>query len=138
MSFYRLKKKFSINIETGKCFGQYKNLKTGFSAIERKSMMQNCLYHKEKGDFSAHILKPEFTLPTYLNIELHDYQALTIFTLKENFQFSFIQLNESSLCSAFYSFFEYLADSDFVYTEQEESTIFKNAFFSIPQPYRPN
>lgn len=124
--------------ETGKCFGQYKNLKTGFSALERKSMMQNYFHHKEIGDFSAHILKPEFNLPTYLNIELHDYHALTIFTLKENFQFSFIQLNESSLCSAFYSFFEYLADSDFIYTEQEADTIFKNAFFSIPHPYRPN
>ena len=37
--------------QTGKCFGQYKNLKTGFSAIERKSMMQNYFHHKKEGEF---------------------------------------------------------------------------------------
>lgn len=117
--------------QTGKCFGQYKNLKTGFSAIERKSMMQNYFHHKKEGDFTPHILKPEFKLPTYLNIELHDIHTLTIFIIKENFQFSFIQINESSLCNAFYSFFEYLASSDFVYTKKEEDIIFQNAFSSI-------
>lgn len=117
--------------ETGKCFGQYRNLKMGFSVHERKSMMQNYFHHKKAGDFTAHILKPEFRLPTYLNIELHDTHALTIFSLKENFQFSFIQINESSLCNAFYSFFEYLAHSDFVYDENESETIFKDAFCSI-------
>lgn len=117
--------------QTGKCFGQYKNLKTGFSAIERKSMMQNYFHYKKEGAFTPLILKPEFKLPTYLNIELHDTHSLIIFTLKENFQFSFIQINESSLCSAFYSFFEYLADSDFVYTEKEADIIFQNAVSSI-------
>lgn len=117
--------------QTGKCFGQYKNLKTGFSVKERKSMMQNYFKHKKEGNFTPYILKPKFKIPTYLNIELHDFDSLTIFSIKENFQFSFIQINESSLCNAFYSFFEYLADSDFIYTENESRKIFENAFNSI-------
>ena len=117
--------------QTGKCFGQYKNLKTGFSAIERKSMMQNYFHHKKEGDFTPHILKPEFKLPTYLNIELHDIHTLTIFIIKENFQFSFIQIKESSICTAFYSFFQYLTDSDFVYTAKETGSILENYFHSL-------
>lgn len=117
--------------QTGKCFGQYKNLKTGFSAIERKSMMQNYFHHKKEGDFTPHILKPEFKLPTYLNIELHDIHTLTIFIIKENFQFSFIQINESSICNAFFSFFTYLAESDYVYTAKESENILDNYFHSL-------
>ena len=39
--------------------------------------MQNYFHHKKEGDFTPHILKPEFKLPTYLNIELHDIHTLT-------------------------------------------------------------
>lgn len=114
--------------QTGKCFGQYKNLEMGFSPEERKVMLKSYFRNRDAEAFTPYILKPSFHTPTYLNIELHELHTVTIFSLKENFQFSFIQIKESSICTAFYSFFQYLTDSDFVYTAKETGSILENYF----------
>ncbi len=117
--------------QTGKCFGQYKNLEMGFSPEERKVMLKSYFRNRDAEAFTPYILKPSFHTPTYLNIELHESHTVTIFSLKENFQFSFIQIKESSICTAFYSFFQYLTDSDFVYTAKETGSILENYFHSL-------
>lgn len=117
--------------QTGKCFGQYKNLEMGFSPEERKVMLKSYFRNRDAEAFIPYILKPSFHTPTYLNIELHESHTVTIFSLKENFQFSFIQINESSICNAFFSFFTYLAESDYVYTAKESENILDNYFHSL-------
>lgn len=104
---------------TGKCLGQYNNIENGFSPTERKIMLNQYCQSNLNDEFHGYIIKPCFKIPTYISIELHDTHCLHLFSLKENFECSFIEIKESSICEAFYDFFEALPDSELSYTKEE-------------------
>lgn len=105
--------------DTGKCLGQYNNIKKGFSPTERKLMLNQYCHKNQMNEFHGYMLKPDFKIPTYFNIELHNNHCLHLFSLKEDFQFSFIKIEESSICEAFYDFFDSLSSSELSYSKEE-------------------
>lgn len=104
---------------TGKCLGQYNNITEGFPATERKLMLNQYCHRNQEDEFHGHMLKPDFKVPAYVSIELHNNHRLHLFSLKEDFEFAFIEIDESSICEAFFDFFESLPDSELAYSKEE-------------------
>lgn len=104
---------------TGKCFGQYNNIEEGFSPEDRKRMLNRYCQNNLKNDFHGYMIKPDFKIPTYISIELHNSHCLHLFSLEENFKCSFVEIRESSICETFYEFFEALPNSELSYTKEE-------------------
>lgn len=108
---------------SGKCLGQYSNMQEGYSPTERKLMLSQYYHRNQQNEFHGHMLKSSFKTPIYLNIELHNEHCLHLFSLREDFKFSFIEIEESSICDSFYDFFEALPESELVYNKEETCKI---------------
>ena len=69
------------------------------------------------------MVKDKFAVPPYLNIELFDNHCLHLYFTFPNKQVVCFSLNESSICEAFYDFFESLPDTDLIYSKDDSNAI---------------
>lgn len=90
---------------------------------KRKMMLQNFLQKNKIEKFNAYMLKDKFAVPPYLNIELFNNHYLHLYFIFPNKQVVCFSLDESSICEAFYDFFDSLPDTDLIYNKEESNLI---------------
>lgn len=82
-------------------------------------------YLNTNATHSSYMLKSSvLPLPRNLYFELHGTNMMQILRIESIDKMDFITIDESSICEAFYHFFEYLQNSRFSYSEAETTEIF--------------
>lgn len=74
-------------------------------------------------DSEKHLLNHRFTFPASLYIELRDRRILHLIHITAKNDISFVTIQESSICDAFAEFFELLAESEYVFSDEQFKTI---------------
>ncbi len=92
-----------------------------FSQSDRLCALKHYLDTYE--DSEKHLLNHRFTFPSSLYIELRDRRILHLIHITAKNDISFVTIQESSICDAFAEFFELLAESEYVFSDEQFKAI---------------
>lgn len=103
--------------EYGSTSGTSSILFPPFDLNDRVCALKHYIDHYESSE--KHLLNHRFTFPASLYIELRDRHVLHFIHLNDKNDISFVTIQESSICDAFAEFFEILAESEYVFPDDQ-------------------
>lgn len=108
--------------QTGKYYGQ---VATFFSPLTVSERINALKYYLNLEFFEEDIMLKNMPLsiPQNLFFELHGIQLLQIIRIENVNTIDFMKIEESSICEAFYQFFQSLPHSDYIYSPEETRNI---------------
>lgn len=109
--------------QTGKVYGQIGTYFPAFSLSDRKKLLRNIISLNVNKCISWHLCKEEFTVPTYIHLELYHKKTFMFSKFKTDFNFRFAFIDESSIFEAFTDFFSSLEESGLIYSTEETNAI---------------
>ncbi|MDO4555871.1 MAG: hypothetical protein Q4B70_12085, partial [Lachnospiraceae bacterium] len=98
---------------TGKIFEQTGMFLNPVGEEQRREMLGQFVEKSRAKKIESHMIRDKkMKIPGSIMLEIFGTNKLMLFHSQEPMSFSFIQINESSICEAFQDFMEYIARSD--------------------------